>query len=664
MVRPFSFRKFLPLIALVATLAGLVSSDALVPSKINRSIAQSPLANATPTSTPNSETPDSPLEVVLVTEASSGSSATEQNFPSNHFFSLKTLSVGFEQSTSEKPQPSSSLDFNAIQNYATHAAIAAINGSYFVDPAEELQFQRSALLEAMVQTIPQLKGVSDDQISQQIAGFLSQASHSNEEKFVLLSMLSDRLYNNYNDALNPGANNKANNPNHVAVPDGNISQQQLFTAAAVQNPFGGGICNNISQSIAAIGAHLFPDQDVLTITGGTHFGVIFADGKNTRVINGPDEFSTQNQLELFPDNRATVARIDKVEDGKLKEIAVIDTQLGQLLNTAYGLDQPILKTGANINDVFSTVKKVFAQSDEKRKELSITGGVGHLSNSTVSVFVVKYDAFSKKNHFYAGAGVDDQSFFGSVLDYNSAFENVQKNQASVSARAGYDRNLFHYIHPKLQMDFTTGVRAQGMMDVVTPELGTTGAIETVNQFSFHTTNPGTKAFQASGSATLINDLGARDSGGMNGATDSVTFQHVLNMIRDSNLHLNQLVGKVTLLKPITNKINFRGDIFYQGSNIGQSTYVIGGLQLKLPADAKLYVFTGAETSALHGYQTKHSLLYGPEGGKMGLEYQSRAGDRVGVQIQGIGSDAPQISGTAKILIQRRKKKVLPASPEE
>ena len=592
------------------------------------------------------------IEVVVVSEVSTAPQNTVQTLPPQYqIISAGYLVPAFKQAAQYQPTSTTSLNFDEITNYAVHAQnLNQYQSFYFNDGTQvaDAVLKKNYVVEALVQTIPQLKGLSDDQVSQQIASFISKAATTDEAKFNLLAQISDRLYDNYNNARNPGGDSIALNPKHVPLPPGNMSQSDLFTAAANQNILAGGVCNDIAQSIAGIGAHLFPNKDVLTITSGTHFGVIVSDGKQTRVIDGGDQFIATQQSLLTPGEGVTTARISKVINGQLKEIAVIDTQLGQVMNTAFGSDRPLLKTGASVNDLFATSKLVFDKDDQKKKELSITGGSAVISDSAVTVIVAKFETFSAKNHSYVGAGLDSQNF-------------GTHQQVSAHLRAGYDYTLFRYVSPRVQMDFKTGIQMDAMTPLPLNTNGIAGALETVNKFHIESRNSKPAAVQFSGTAQVRNSLGPRSWGATTGETSSLSFDGTIKALGNMNFHLNEIVVNGTAIKPLNATAGLRGDVFYQGSNIGQSASIIAGIQNRYPSGTQFYIWTGIETSGMGGYQTQHSLLVGPSGGKIGIQYQGKNGSSIGAAVQGIGSDdGVQINATAKFTIKKKAKKPLPA----
>ena len=618
-------------------------------------VISAPCPTAKPTQLPEkSDSEDerkSHLEVVVVSEVSTAPQGTVQTLPPQYqIISAGYLVPAFHQSAQFQPKSTSSLNSNEILNYALQAqSINQYQNFYMSDGSQvtDAVLKKNYLVEALVQTIPQLKGLSDDQVSQQIASFISKTATTDDEKFNLLAQISDRLYANYNNARNPGGNTQAANPNHSVLPPGNISQSQLFTAAATQDLYSGGVCNDVAQSIAGIGAHLFPNKDVLTITSGTHFGVIVADGKQTRVIDGGDQFIASQQSLLIPGEGVTNARISKVVNGQLKEIAVIDTQLGQVMNTAFGSDRPLLKTGASVNDLFATTKLVFDKNDQKKKELSITGGSAVISDSAVTVIVAKFETTSPKNHAYVGAGLDSQNF-------------GTHQQTSLNIRAGYDYTLFKYVSPRIQMDFKTGIQLDAMAALPLDTNGAAGSLETVNKLHVESRSINRAALQFSGTAQIRNSIGPKSWGETTGETSSPTFNGTIKALGNMNFHLNEVVVNGTVVKPLNATSSFRGDAFYQGSNIGQSASIIAGIQNKYPKGTQFYVWSGIETSAMKGFQTQNSLLVGPSGGKVGIQYQGKNGSTVGASVQGLGSESgPQFNATAKFLIKKKAKKPIP-----
>ena len=161
------------------------------------------------------------------------------------------------------------------------------------------------------------------------------------------------MYRNYNSARNPGYNNSTHNPNQVPLPAGDLSLNEMLSAASSFNEFGGGVCNDISEVVAMVGQELFPDHDVLAVNSGSHFGVVVTDGKEHRIIDGGTQLAMTNQLMLTPEMSPSNLRISKVVDGRMKEIAVVDTQMGQVVEAAFQTGKNLLKTDADISSLMA-----------------------------------------------------------------------------------------------------------------------------------------------------------------------------------------------------------------------------------------------------------------------------------------------------------------------
>ncbi len=93
---------------------------------------------------------------------------------------------------------------------------------------------------------------------------------------------------------------------------------------------------------------------------------------------------------------------------------------------------------------------------------------------------------------------------------------------------------------------------------------------------------------------------------------------------------------------------------YQGSNIGQSVSVLGGLNINAPNGAQILVFTGYTKSDIGGFKTQHSLLSQQTGPQFGAKYTTKSGVEFGANFRGVaGKPAGQI--TIKVPLGGKKK---------
>lgn len=481
--------------------------------------------------------------------------------------------------------------------------------------------------------------LSEADLSRNIAGVISTTFKTDEQKFQALSALSTRLYRNYNTARNPGFNNSKNNPFQAILPEGDMTINSLLNASSSYDVFNGGVCNDISEAVAQVGEHLFPDRDVLTVNSGSHFGVLITDGKTTRVIDGIVDMEMENRLFLDPKLSSTNLRINKVENGKQKQIAVVDTEMGQVMEAAFQTGKNLLKTDADITTIMAHLKK---------ENFGVTVGAANLSDSQVVVVVAKYEYAGDKWKSYIGAGASAERF-NSDLDA----------KYQVHFRAGAERNMFRYINSSTEVSFASGVRLSGMTALNQPKtqnggvarMDVSGAFDIYNRLDINYGKHNPNGVQVNSSLEVEHALGPTNWGNTTGALSYMSPSDTGTMLKNMTFHLNQVNADVTAEKRLSSRLTGIGNVHYQGSNIGQSVGVLAGLNIRLPEGAQLLVFTGYTNADIPGYKTKHSLLGTPSGGQVGAKYTTKGGVEFGAAVRSISGGKPSVNATIKVPIK-------------
>lgn len=483
--------------------------------------------------------------------------------------------------------------------------------------------------------------LSENDLSRQIAGVIGSVYTTEEAKYNALSALSLRLYRDYNNARNPGYDNPKNNPFGVELPAGDMSLNDLMSSASAFDVFQGGVCNDISEVVAQVGEHLFPDKDVLTINSGSHFGVLLTDGETHRIIDGGNEMSMSNQLLLDPNLASTNLRINKVMNGEQREIAVVDTEMGQVTEAAFETGKNLLKTDADISSIVVHLKK---------NNFGVSLGTARLSNSNVVIVVAKYENAGEKWRSYLGAGLSAQ-------DFTSALD----TKYQVHLRAGIERRMFSYINGRTDVNFATGARMGAMYTLNQPRnslggvgrLDLSGSLDVYNRLDVNYTNPDPNGVQVRSSLEVEHTVGPTNWGNTTGALSYMEANDADDILKNMTFHLNQVNADVTAEKRVNENVTGFTNAHYQGSNIGQSVSVMAGLNIRAPAGAQLIVFSGYRNSEIGGYRTQHSLLAGPSGGEIGARYRTRNGIEFGAGVRGIG-DKPTVQGTIRVPLGRKR----------
>lgn len=490
-------------------------------------------------------------------------------------------------------------------------------------------FGRELMIESIVRA-SQNTNLSEQDLAKGIASIIRDNTSSEDERYDFLSALSSRLYRNYNVARNPGFNNSENNPENKPLPEGDMSLMDILKGAANFNSFDGGVCNDISEAVAIIGTELFPEKDVLLINSGTHFGVMIADGKESRIIDSSKQYRQKNELSLFPAVGATNLRISKVVDGKTKEIAVVDTQMGQLMESVFQTGKPLLKTSADIQSMVTQFTRT--QNFENNQSATSTLGVGHgqLATSDVYVVVAKYEHTSENWQSYVGVG-------GSAQEFRSHPD----TKYQVHLRMGAKRNLLHYVNSSTQLNISSGLQAEGMYSLSQERTGIVSAYDASAQLdwvnSMNIKHEAGDGVILKSNLEVRHTLGPKDAGALTGGLSSLESRDVLGTMKNMSFHLNQVNLNLDAEKELSSRASLKTGVNYQGSNIGQNVGVLAGLNIKIPEGAQLLVFAGYDQK-LSGYKTKHNLLSNSEGARAGIMYESKNGTRIFGGVREISSD--------------------------
>lgn len=484
-------------------------------------------------------------------------------------------------------------------------------------------------------------GLSEKEMIGRMTSIIEKHYQTEEEKLNLLSALSSRFYRNYNDARNPGKNNSKFNPENVKLPESNISFVDMVKAAAEFDELSGGVCNDITETIAKVGEKLFPDKDILAVNAGTHFGLAVVDGEKTRIIDGGTNINYQNELKLRPDLTPSNLRISKVKDGVLREIAVTDTKMGQLTEAVFDTGKQLLKTDADISSLVAHYKK---------KNHGVSVGTSQFDDSNVLVVVAKYQTSSEKWSKNVGVGFSGQDFKGSDV----------KTKYQVHLRAGAERRMFQYVNDRTRINYHLGGRMSGMY-TLNPDNSSEGinvvdfsaALDITNRISMENKSRD-GSLNVKSYVEVENTLGVRNWGAMNGILSQKDSSKLIPILKNTSLHLNQINADVLVTKNLNDKHTLVGNAHYQGSNVGQKVDVMAGLNITAPEGAEILVFTGYTNSDLKGYDTQSSIIAGPTGFNSGVKYKKKNLEVSG-GVRGIAGETPMVNGTLKINLGKKRR---------
>jgi hypothetical protein len=493
---------------------------------------------------------------------------------------------------------------------------------------------RELYMEALVKAASE-SSLSEANLARDVAGVIARVFPTTEEKFLALSALSTRLYRNYNTARNPGFNNSFHNPLGAILPAGDLSLNSLFTGAARFETYNGGVCNDIVEAIAMVGEHLFPDRDVLTVNAGSHFGVLISDGKTNRVIDGSIGFELHNSLILSPKLNPTNLRISKVINGQQKQIAVVDTEMGQVMEAAFETGKKLLKTDADITTIMAHLKK---------ENFGISVGAGNLSDSEVVVVVAKYEYSSERWKSYLGLGASGQTKLNDI-----------ERRYQIHFRAGTERTIFRYLHDHAELKFSTGVRLSGMQALQNPvPTGGTGiydlsaSFDAFSRVEGYFKDPRTHGPKLRGALEVEQSFGPTNWGQTSGILSQIRSSDIGPLLRNTTFHLNQVNADLSLEKPLSPQVTAIGTTRYQGSQVGQSLTALLGLNIQAPEGAQLLIFTGYTNSDTPGFRTQHSLIGTPSGGQIGAKYTTRNGIEFATSVRSLAGGKSAVQATVRV----------------
>lgn len=481
--------------------------------------------------------------------------------------------------------------------------------------------------------------LSEEQLAASMAGLIRQSFLSDEAKYNALAAYSKLLYENYNNSRNPGKNTAKNNPNNMPLPKGDMTISEISKAALNKDEFSGGVCNDISEAVALIAQNLFPNKDVLIVNSGTHHGVVISDGKTNRIIDKQDQMILENNLKLNNRLTATNMRISKMVGGKLKQIAVVDSETGLMMEKAFQTGMPLLKTSADVNSVLGHFG--FSSEGKLNKHAFTSGvGVGEIVGGKMYVAIAKYDYFTDNWHNYIGVG-------GSIVDREE-----QNLRYQVHLRAGTERTFIKYASPHSTFRLSSGLQLEGMYGFK-PAGDRSGQLDISVGLDLFTRAEATYApsskFKMDGSTEFRVVPGITNWGASTGAFADGVGSGIGETFENMNLQLNQIFSTLGTETNIGSGVNLVNRFNYQGSSVGQAIDTTLGVDIKAKDGVQILLFTGYGTSKLPGFETKESLLVGQNGLIFGAGIGTNSGISFTTSVRDISPDTnPWVQAGLKI----------------
>jgi hypothetical protein len=514
---------------------------------------------------------------------------------------------------------------------------------------DHLSFAKNLLKYAAKSTL------SEDELVSSMTSLIQQQYTDEEDRYNALAAYSKLLYKNYNESRNPGRNTKKNNPHDKPLPKGDMTLNEISKAAFEKDKYSGGVCNDISEAIALMGEQLFPDKDVLILNSGSHLGVVISDGEKNRIIDGNFQMELENDLRLNPKLAATNLRIGKMNKGQLKQIAVVDSETGMMMERAFDTGKPILQTSADISSVISHFGFKRA-NDERTHQVTGAIGVGDLARSKMYVVVAKYNSSTKRWKNYAGVG-------GSLVERNL----VDDPRYQIHLRSGSEFTHIKYVNPRVIFNLASGVQFEGMYGFRPPDEKSTRHDTALGLDFFNRADlsfiPGPD-FKFEATTEVRVAPGLTSWGNATGAFAKGTMSGIYGTLSNMNLYVNQINVSTGSEIGISDSTSLQLKANYQGSNIGQAIKLNTGVNITAPDGVQVIIFTGYGTTKIPGYKTKESLLVGNNGAVIGAGVKTPSGVSFSTSVKDISrnSDPFAEAGLSVQLGPKAKAKPKPRSP--
>lgn len=495
--------------------------------------------------------------------------------------------------------------------------------------------------------------LSDDELSSKISSMVSELAKIDEEKINILGEFSRWLYSNYNDKRNPGKNTA-----NEAIPIGRISLGEIIAAKAANNKDLGGVCNDISTAVAQVAQKLFPNDEVLVVNNGTHFGVlIHGKDKKNKIISGSgriiDDIKDPLMDPAFP---VTNSRILKLDGDTLKQIAVVDTESGVVLKKMIQGPTDPLTMGIDPSIVYADFKKEVLKKD-KLKSYDLKAGSAETSNSNILILVVQ--SSKETEHSSSSTAL-------SVMNQN--IRNSNQNNVIIGFHSTFQKRLIQYQSPRLkikgsaggEVDLSYGIQNNNNPNSALSEIMPMSANLKLNQTIDFRTHP-KNSFNptAAGRFQVAEDFGSMNEGARQGTMpDPNAFRSVMKSMKYMGFSLNQVKADVNVDVPINKNLKSFSNLQYQGSNISQNFKVLSGFQVISDGGQKLMAYVGY-MDTFKGYKTKSSLSTRPTGPFAGGGIKTKNGLEVDAHVQVSPGNANPVQaniGLKKTFRKTKKKK--------
>src|SRR5690606_1463072 len=147
--------------------------------------------------------------------------------------------------------------------------------------------------------------------------------------------------------------------------------------------------------------------------------------------------------------------------------------------------------------------------------------------------------------------------------------------------------MFRYVNPRTEVNFATGVRTSAMYTINQPrnDIGGVGrldlseALDVYNRLDVNYGRHNPDGVQVRSSLEVEHTVGPTNWGNTTGALSYMEPSDTGTILKNITFHLNQVNANVSAEKKVNDSVTGFTSANYQGSNVGQSVSVLGGLNI-------------------------------------------------------------------------------------
>ena len=275
--------------------------------------------------------------------------------------------------------------------------------------------------------------ISEDKLVGNIADMAQKVYGDDENaKLRFLSDLSHDLYRNYNFNRLPGGN--ASGDKAVT---GALSLNQMMNARVKVDNVKGGVCTDISAGMARLAEKMFKDKEIFVVNQGIHFGLMVTDGKTHKFVDGSAFFEQKNNLLLLKDQPQSLnLRMNRLKNGKLEQVAVLDSQLGEILSKTIDPSRMTLSAGLTPSTVSGMIESIKKEKKNSTVTKSYSVIAGDLDQAQFIAVVAK-----REKNFANGS----RAILGmSLTNQNNPGGDYLKQSQQLAHHFSYEKPIIRY----------------------------------------------------------------------------------------------------------------------------------------------------------------------------------------------------------------------------